>query len=121
VNVVVVQRPPATWKKGKYVTMLISSYVPQNGDDGFTFTNQTQASTTSNGSSRTDSQTGHLISAAFCETITGRSIFATPLEVIRMSQLEQSFLAQIIAVSSVGAALPSLATRCGSWTCDAST
>jgi len=39
VNVVVVQRASGNVEEGKYISIPISSYVPQNGDDGFAFTN----------------------------------------------------------------------------------
>jgi len=38
VNVVVVQRESDTLEEGKYIYLPISSYLPQSGDDGFTFT-----------------------------------------------------------------------------------
>jgi len=37
-NIVVVQRASANWEEGLYISILISSYAPQSGDDGFTFT-----------------------------------------------------------------------------------
>ena len=37
-NIVVVQRASANRQEGKYISILISSYAPQSGDDGFTFT-----------------------------------------------------------------------------------
>ena len=40
VNVVVVQRESGGVEEGKYISIIISSYLPQSGDDGFTFTNQ---------------------------------------------------------------------------------
>ncbi len=39
-NLVVVQRESGEMEEGKYIYILISSYLPQSGDDGFTFTNQ---------------------------------------------------------------------------------
>jgi hypothetical protein len=39
VNVVVVQKESDGLEEGKYITTIISSYAPQSGDDGFTFTN----------------------------------------------------------------------------------
>lgn len=39
VNVVVVQRESDGVEEGKYIVTIISSYAPQSGDDGFTFTN----------------------------------------------------------------------------------
>jgi len=38
-NIVVVQRASANREEGLYISMLISSYAPRSGDDGFTFTN----------------------------------------------------------------------------------
>lgn len=38
-NIVVVQRASANREEGKYISIMISSYAPQSGDDGFTFTN----------------------------------------------------------------------------------
>jgi hypothetical protein len=40
VNLVVVQKESGGEEEGKYITILVSSYQPQSGDDGFTFTNQ---------------------------------------------------------------------------------
>ena len=40
VNVVVVQKVSDGVEEGKYINIVISSYLPQNGDDGFTFTHQ---------------------------------------------------------------------------------
>ncbi len=37
-NIVVVQRAAANWEEGLYISIMISSYAPQSGDDGFTFT-----------------------------------------------------------------------------------
>jgi len=37
-NIVVVQRESGEIEEGRYVCILISSYGPVNGDDGFTFT-----------------------------------------------------------------------------------
>ena len=37
-NIVVVQRASANREEGLYISILISSYAPQSGDDGFTFT-----------------------------------------------------------------------------------
>jgi len=37
-NIVVVQKASANIQKGKYISIMISSYAPQSGDDGFTFT-----------------------------------------------------------------------------------
>ena len=37
-NIVVVQRASANWEEGKYISIMISSYAPRSGDDGFTFT-----------------------------------------------------------------------------------
>jgi hypothetical protein len=37
-NIVVVQRASANWEEGLYISIMISSYAPQSGDDGFTFT-----------------------------------------------------------------------------------
>ena len=37
-NIVVVQRASANIQEGKYISIMISSYAPQSGDDGFTFT-----------------------------------------------------------------------------------
>ena len=37
-NIVVVQRTSANWEEGLYISIMISSYAPQSGDDGFTFT-----------------------------------------------------------------------------------
>ena len=39
VNVVVVQKADGNIEQGKYIYILISSYLPQSGDDGFTFMN----------------------------------------------------------------------------------
>ncbi len=36
-NIVVVQRASANWEEGLYISIMISSYAPQSGDDGFTF------------------------------------------------------------------------------------
>jgi len=38
-NIVVVQRASANRQEGLYISIMISSYAPQSGDDGFTFTN----------------------------------------------------------------------------------
>jgi len=38
-NIVVVQKASANIQEGKYISIMISSYAPQSGDDGFTFTN----------------------------------------------------------------------------------
>lgn len=38
-NIVVVQRASANREEGLYISIMISSYAPQSGDDGFTFTN----------------------------------------------------------------------------------
>ena len=40
INVVVVQKAVDCLEEGKYIQIDISSYIPQSGDDGFTFTNQ---------------------------------------------------------------------------------
>jgi hypothetical protein len=37
-NIVVVQKASANWEEGLYISIMISSYAPQSGDDGFTFT-----------------------------------------------------------------------------------
>jgi hypothetical protein len=37
-NIVVVQRESDATEEGRYVYIPISSYMPVNGDDGFTFT-----------------------------------------------------------------------------------
>jgi len=37
-NIVVVQRASANREEGKYISIMISSYAPQSGDDGFAFT-----------------------------------------------------------------------------------
>ncbi len=37
-NLVVVQKASANRQEGLYISMMISSYAPQSGDDGFTFT-----------------------------------------------------------------------------------
>jgi len=37
-NIVVVQRASANREEGLYISIMISSYAPQSGDDGFTFT-----------------------------------------------------------------------------------
>ena len=37
-NIVVVQKASANIQEGKYISIMISSYAPQSGDDGFTFT-----------------------------------------------------------------------------------
>ncbi len=37
-NIVVVQRVHNGVEEGKYITLMISSYLPQNGVDGFTYT-----------------------------------------------------------------------------------
>lgn len=36
-NIVVVQKESANREEGLYITIMISSYAPQSGDDGFTF------------------------------------------------------------------------------------
>jgi hypothetical protein len=38
INIVVVQRASANIQEGLYISMMISSYAPRSGDDGFTFT-----------------------------------------------------------------------------------
>ena len=38
-NIVVVQRASANRQEGLYISIMVSSYAPQSGDDGFTFTN----------------------------------------------------------------------------------
>ena len=38
INIVVVQRMENGIEEGKYILNLVSSYLPQNGDDGFQFT-----------------------------------------------------------------------------------
>lgn len=40
-NIVVVQRVSGAAEEGKYIYVPISSYIPQSGDDGFTFTEDT--------------------------------------------------------------------------------
>jgi len=37
-NIVVVQKASANIQEGLYISIMISSYAPQSGDDGFTFT-----------------------------------------------------------------------------------
>lgn len=37
-NIVVVQKASSNIQEGKYISIIISSYAPQSGDDGFTFT-----------------------------------------------------------------------------------
>ena len=37
-NIVVVQRASANWEEGLYICIMTSSYGPQSGVDGFTFT-----------------------------------------------------------------------------------
>ncbi|MBC8468947.1 MAG: hypothetical protein H8D56_05700 [Planctomycetes bacterium] len=37
-NIVVVQKETANKQKGLYLILMISSYAPRNGEDGFTFT-----------------------------------------------------------------------------------
>ena len=37
-NIVVVQKASANREEGLYISIMISSYAPQSGDDGFTFT-----------------------------------------------------------------------------------
>lgn len=37
-NIVVVQRASANREEGLYISIMISSYAPRSGDDGFTFT-----------------------------------------------------------------------------------
>ena len=37
-NIVVVQKASANRQEGLYISMMISSYAPRSGDDGFTFT-----------------------------------------------------------------------------------
>jgi len=37
-NIVVVQRASANRQEGKYISIIVSSYAPRSGDDGFTFT-----------------------------------------------------------------------------------
>ncbi len=37
-NIVVVQKATANRQKGLYIILMISSYAPRSGDDGFTFT-----------------------------------------------------------------------------------
>ena len=37
VNIVVVQRMRGETEEGKYIYIMISSYLPQSGDDGFVF------------------------------------------------------------------------------------
>ena len=37
-NIVAVQKTTAEKQEGLYISIMISSYVPQSGDDGFTFT-----------------------------------------------------------------------------------
>lgn len=36
-NIVVVQKIVGDIEEGKYITIIISSYIPQTGDDGFEF------------------------------------------------------------------------------------
>jgi len=36
-NIVVVQRASADWEEGLYISIIVSSYAPRSGDDGFTF------------------------------------------------------------------------------------
>jgi len=36
-NIVVVQRASANRQEGLYISIMVSSYAPQSGDDGFTF------------------------------------------------------------------------------------
>lgn len=38
VNIVAVQRVSSETEQGKYIYIPVSSYIPQSGDDGFTFT-----------------------------------------------------------------------------------
>ena len=38
INVVVVQKETDNKQEGLYINIMISSYIPQSGDDGFTFT-----------------------------------------------------------------------------------
>ena len=38
INIVVVQKATANIQEGLYIAIMISSYAPQSGDDGFTFT-----------------------------------------------------------------------------------
>jgi len=38
INIVAVQKATANRQDGLYICIMISSYLPQNGDDGFTFT-----------------------------------------------------------------------------------
>ncbi|MDT8300121.1 MAG: hypothetical protein RQ760_01475 [Sedimentisphaerales bacterium] len=38
INIVVVQKETANKQEGLYISIMISSYIPQSGDDGFTFT-----------------------------------------------------------------------------------
>jgi hypothetical protein len=38
-NIVVVQKATANKQEGTYINIMISSYLPRSGDDGFTFTN----------------------------------------------------------------------------------
>ena len=38
-NIVVVQKETANKQEGLYIVLMISSYMPRSGDDGFTFTN----------------------------------------------------------------------------------
>lgn len=40
-NIVVVQRVSGATEEGKYLYVTISSYMPTSGDDGFTFTEET--------------------------------------------------------------------------------
>lgn len=42
VNLVAVQKVSDGVEQGKYINVIISSYVPQTGDDGFTFTDRGQ-------------------------------------------------------------------------------
>jgi len=37
-NIVVVQRASANMEEGLYISIIVSSYAPRSGDDGFTFT-----------------------------------------------------------------------------------
>ena len=39
-NIVAVQRLSSETEQGKYIYIPVSSYIPQSGDDGFTFTEQ---------------------------------------------------------------------------------
>lgn len=38
INIVVVQKDSANRQEGLYISIMISSYAPRSGDDGFTFT-----------------------------------------------------------------------------------